>query len=111
MYERDAAAPAPGDPPADAVEEVEAVQVVEGAEALAAAHLAIWRLFQEGYVDENMATAGLLAIDLGTRRIRRATGSGHTPPPGRARAGDSGARTKGPLSERLAAEWAAARRA
>jgi hypothetical protein len=32
------------------------------------ARLAIWRLFEEGYVDENMATAGLLAIDLGMRR-------------------------------------------
>jgi hypothetical protein len=36
-----------------------------------AARLAIWRLFQEGYVDEDMATAGLLAVDLGTRRARR----------------------------------------
>lgn len=33
--------------------------------------MAIWRLFQEGYVDEDMATAGLLAVDLGTRRARR----------------------------------------
>jgi hypothetical protein len=33
-----------------------------------AARLAIWRLFEEGYVDEDMATAGLLAIDLGMRR-------------------------------------------
>ena len=36
-----------------------------------AARVAIWRLFQEGYVDEDMATAGLLAVDLGTRRTRR----------------------------------------
>lgn len=36
-----------------------------------AARVAIWRLFQEGYVDEDMATAGLLAVDLGTRRARR----------------------------------------
>jgi hypothetical protein len=36
-----------------------------------AARLAIWRLFQEGYVDEDMATAGLLAIDLGMRRTRQ----------------------------------------
>jgi hypothetical protein len=35
-----------------------------------AARLAIWRLFEEGYVDEDMATAGLLAIDLGIRRTR-----------------------------------------
>ena len=35
-----------------------------------AARVAIWRLFQEGYVDEDMATAGLLAVDLGTRRAR-----------------------------------------
>jgi hypothetical protein len=40
-----------------------------------AARLAIWRLFQEGYVDEDMATAGLLAVDLGTRRARRETTS------------------------------------
>jgi hypothetical protein len=33
-----------------------------------AARQAIWRLFEEGYVDEDMATAGLLAVDLGTRR-------------------------------------------
>jgi hypothetical protein len=36
-----------------------------------AARVAIWRLFQEGYVDENMATAVLLAVDLGTRRFQR----------------------------------------
>jgi hypothetical protein len=35
------------------------------------ARTAIWRLFQEGYVDEDMATAGLLAVDLGTRRTKR----------------------------------------
>ena len=38
-----------------------------------AARLAIWRLFEEGYVDEDMATAGLLAVDLGTRRTRHQT--------------------------------------
>jgi hypothetical protein len=36
-----------------------------------AARVAIWRLFQEGYVDEDMATASLLAVDLGTRRRPR----------------------------------------
>lgn len=36
-----------------------------------AARLAIWRLYQEGYVDEDMATASLLAVDLGTRRAKR----------------------------------------
>jgi hypothetical protein len=36
-----------------------------------AARVAIWRLFEEGYVDEDMATAGLLAVDLGTRRTQR----------------------------------------
>ena len=36
-----------------------------------AARVAIWRLFQEGYVDEDMATAGLLTVDLGTRRAQR----------------------------------------
>lgn len=35
-----------------------------------AARVAIWRLFEEGYVDEDMATAGLLAVDVGTRRRR-----------------------------------------
>ena len=39
------------------------------------ARTAIWRLFQEGYVDEDMATAGLLAVDLGTRRAQRSTSS------------------------------------
>lgn len=38
-----------------------------------AARVAIWRLFEEGYVDEDMATAGLLAVDLGTRRAKRGT--------------------------------------
>ena len=38
---------------------------------VAAARVAIWRLFQEGYVDEDMATASLLAVDLGTRRAQR----------------------------------------
>ncbi len=33
-----------------------------------AARVAIWRLFQEGYVDEDMATASLLAVDIGARR-------------------------------------------
>jgi hypothetical protein len=46
-----------------------------------AARVAIWRLFQEGYVDEDMATAGLLAVDLGTRRIQH-----HTAPAGAAHA-------------------------
>jgi hypothetical protein len=35
------------------------------------ARVAIWRLFEEGYVDEDMATAGLLAVDLGMRRTQR----------------------------------------
>ena len=38
-----------------------------------AAREAIWKLFQEGYVDEDMATAGLLAVDLGMRRALRDT--------------------------------------
>ncbi|MBV9328836.1 MAG: hypothetical protein JO352_34435 [Chloroflexi bacterium] len=40
-------------------------------DAVDAARVAIWRLFQEGYVDEDMATASLLAVDLGTRRAQR----------------------------------------
>jgi hypothetical protein len=35
------------------------------------ARRAIWRLYEQGYVDEDMATAGLLAVDLGTRRSSR----------------------------------------
>ena len=42
----------------------------EVAQPVMAARQAIWRLFEEGYVDENMATAGLLAVDLGTRRVK-----------------------------------------
>jgi hypothetical protein len=43
-----------------------------------AARVAIWRLFQEGYVDEDMATVGLLAVDLGTRRAqKKARANGH----------------------------------
>jgi hypothetical protein len=38
------------------------------ADPVEAARVAIWRLFEEGYVDEDMATAGLLAVDVGTRR-------------------------------------------
>jgi hypothetical protein len=44
---------------------------VEQPAPVQAARVAIWRLFEEGYVDEDMATAGLLAVDLGTRRKRR----------------------------------------
>ena len=43
------------------------------------ARVAIWRLFQEGYVDEDMATAGLLAVDLGTRRAQRNNTDGRAP--------------------------------
>jgi hypothetical protein len=46
---------------------------------VAAARVAIWRLFQEGYVDEDMATAGLLAVDLGTRRAQRNSSIGTSP--------------------------------
>lgn len=48
-------------------------------EAVIAARLAIWRLFQEGYVDEDMATAGLLAVDLGTRRVQHHAAGGSVP--------------------------------
>jgi hypothetical protein len=37
------------------------------------ARMAIMRLFEEGHMDANMATAGLLAVDLGARRGRDAT--------------------------------------
>jgi hypothetical protein len=54
-----------------------------------AARVAIWRLYQEGYVDEDMATAGLLAVDLGTRRAQqlrpRPTGHPHSTSPDRRR--------------------------
>ena len=48
-----------------------------------AARVAIWRLYEEGYVDEDMATASLLAVDVGTRRRQ------HRPPerPGGAHGG------------------------
>ena len=54
------------------------MQIVENvppdqADPVHAARVAIWRLFQEGYVDEDMATAGLLAVDLGMRRALRDT--------------------------------------
>ncbi len=42
---------------------------------VAEARVAIWRLFEQGYVDEDMATAGLLAVDLGTRRAQRNVGN------------------------------------
>jgi hypothetical protein len=47
---------------------------------------AIWRLFEQGYVDEDMATAGLLAVDLGTRRSRRPEPDGSDWPVARRRA-------------------------
>jgi hypothetical protein len=47
---------------------------VEQPAPVEAARVAIWRLFAEGYVDEDMATASLLAVDLGTRRARRLDG-------------------------------------
>jgi hypothetical protein len=40
-----------------------------------AVRVAIWRLFEDGYMDEDMATAGLLAVDLGARRARRGVGN------------------------------------
>jgi hypothetical protein len=49
----------------------ESVPSTEQSRAVDAARVAIWRLFQEGFVDEDMATAGLLAVDLGTRRAQR----------------------------------------
>jgi hypothetical protein len=36
-----------------------------------AARAAIWQLFEDGLLDENMATAGLLAVDIGMRRSRQ----------------------------------------
>ena len=36
-----------------------------------AARTAIWDLFEHGMVDEDMATAGLLALDIGLRRSGR----------------------------------------
>ncbi len=53
----------------------EDTQITSKSNPVDAARVAIWRLFQEGYVDEDMATAGLLAVDLGTRRAQR-NGSG-----------------------------------
>jgi hypothetical protein len=47
-----------------------------GEDPVTAARVAIWRLFEEGYVDEDMATASLLAVDLGTRRAQK-----HPPKP------------------------------
>jgi len=37
-----------------------------------AARAAIWRLFEAGQIDDDMATTSLLAIDLGVRRTQRA---------------------------------------
>jgi hypothetical protein len=33
-----------------------------------ATRAAMWQLFEDGLLDENMATAGLLAVDIGMRR-------------------------------------------
>ena len=41
------------------------------ADPIEAARAAIWRLFEEDRIDEDMATTSLLAIDLGTRRAER----------------------------------------
>ena len=42
------------------------------ADPVEAARAAIWLLFEEHQIDENMATTCLLAIDLGIRRVERA---------------------------------------
>jgi hypothetical protein len=72
----------------------ERTRIVRDPSAVEAARVAIWRLFEEGYVDEDMATAGLLAVDVGTRRrqqrangrIEQAAGrNGHSTPEYRAR--------------------------
>ena len=42
-----------------------------------AARAAIWRLFEDGCIDDDMATTSLLAIDLGIRRIHRANQHGN----------------------------------
>ena len=61
------------------VEGIEGLRVNERSDmgqnptAVEEARVAIWRLFEEGYVDEDMATAGLLAVDVGTRRTQRRT--------------------------------------
>jgi hypothetical protein len=39
-----------------------------GIDPVEAARTAIWQLFEDGLLDENMATAGLLAVDVGMRR-------------------------------------------
>jgi hypothetical protein len=36
-----------------------------------AARNAIYTLFELGYIDEDRATAALLAVDVGIRRVRR----------------------------------------
>ena len=56
---------------------IEDAQVTNAkSDPVVAARVAIWRLFQEGYVDEDMATAGLLAVDLGMRRAQRTSTNG-----------------------------------
>jgi hypothetical protein len=45
----------------------------EDAELPQAARAAIWQLFEQGLLDENSATAGLLAVDIGLRRTGRGT--------------------------------------
>ena len=42
------------------------------ADPVQAARAAIWLLFEEQQIDENMATTCLLALDLGIRRAERA---------------------------------------
>jgi hypothetical protein len=53
------------------VKETSTLDVPSSESPVQAARVAIWRLFEEGYVDEDMATAGLLAVDLGTRRTQQ----------------------------------------
>jgi hypothetical protein len=56
------------------------------ADPVEAARAAIWRLFVEHHIDENMATTCLLAIDLGLKRAERArqASNGQTGPTRRA---------------------------
>jgi hypothetical protein len=57
--------------------------------AIEAARVAIWRLYEEGFVDEDMATAGLLAVDLGTRRKKHKLAAVGAPKVGKTRHGKS----------------------
>jgi hypothetical protein len=57
------------------------IPILARADLIESARNSIWRLFEAGLIDDEMATTSLLAIDLGTRRCLRRTQATHAAQP------------------------------